>query len=144
MNLHRNINHPNILQFYEVFEDEQQIYLIFELMEGGELFDRVLKKKRYPEREAAIIMKQLLEALVYLEKKGILHRDIKLENVLLANKEDDCLVKLADFGLGTTIEGIDPKIKCGTPGYVAPEVITGKPYDCTADIFSIGAVLYVL
>ena len=120
------------------------IYLIFELLEGGELFERVLKKKRYTERESAIVIKQIFESLVYLERKGVVHRDIKLENVLLANREDDCLVKLADFGLSTTVERIDPKMRCGTPGYVAPEIIAGKMYDCKSDIFSTGAILYVL
>ena len=142
--IHRTLNHPSILRFYEVFEDEHMIYLIFEVLEGGELFGRVLKKKKYPEREAAIVIKQLFEALVYLEHKGIVHRDIKLENVLLVNKEDDCLIKLADFGLSTTVDRIDPKMKCGTPGYVAPEIIAGKMYNFKSDIFSAGAVLYVL
>ena len=118
--------------------------MIFQLLEGGELFDRVLKKKKYDERESAIVMKQLLEALIYLENKGIIHRDLKLENILLVNREDNCLIKLADFGLSVNLEHLDPKVRCGTPGYVAPEIITGKTYDCKTDMFSIGAILYVL
>jgi len=118
--------------------------MVFHLLEGGELFDRVLKRKKYTEREAAIVMRQLLEALVYLESKRIIHRDLKLENILLVNKEDDCLIKLADFGLSVTLENLDPKVRCGTPGYVAPEIITGKAYDCKTDMFSAGAILYVL
>jgi len=118
--------------------------MIFQLLEGGELFDRVLKKKKYDERESAIVMKQLLEALIYLENKGIIHRDLKLENILLVNKEDDCLIKLADFGLSVTLENLDPKVRCGTPGYVAPEILADEKYDEKVDIFSAGVILYIL
>ena len=142
--MNRKTRYPTILKYFEVYEDEQKIYMIFELLEGGELFDRVLKRKRYTEREAAIVMKQLLEALQFLEEKEIVHRDLKLENILLVNEEDDCLIRVADFGLATFLEVLDPKVRCGTPGYVAPEIIAGEMYDCRSDMFSAGAVLYIL
>ena len=127
-----------------MFEDEYTIYMVFELLEGGELFKRVLNKRRYTELEAAGVIRQILEALVYLEQKGIVHRDIKLENVLLVSQESDVRVKLADFGLSVAVDKIDPRVRCGTPGYVAPEVIKGSMYGCKSDIFSTEVILYIL
>jgi Serine/threonine protein kinase len=129
---------------FDIFENPKRIYIIFELIKGGELFERLKKKKTYKEEQAAIVIKQLMEALIYLEKKHIIHRDIKLENIMLVHEENDCDIKIVDFGLSTTIEKVDPNVRCGTPGYVAPEVISGGHYDYKSDIFSCGVVLYIL
>lgn len=144
LSVHRNLSHPSILQFIEAYEDEDKIYIMTELLEGGELFERTLVKKRYTEKEAAIVMKQILEALIYLEIKGIIHRDLKLENVLLVRRNDDCYIKIADFGLSIPNQKVDTKTRCGTPGYIAPEMILEKSYDCKVDVFSVGAMLYIL
>ena len=120
------------------------MYLVFDIMYGRELFDRVVSQRYTSEETAAKILKRLLEVLKYLEKKEILHRDIKLENILLEFEDDEYSIKLADFGLAVTLKDFDPSVRCGTPGYVAPELLNGKAYDYKADIFSVGVVLFIL
>ena len=140
----RMIDHPYILKMHQVYEGEEHIYLLFEIMYGKELFDRVLRHKHYSEEKVAKVLKRLVEVLRYIEKKEILHRDLKLENILLEYEDDDCNVKVADFGLSVLMKEFDPTVRCGTPGYVAPEVLESKSYDYKADMFSIGVVLYIL
>jgi serine/threonine protein kinase len=140
----REINHPHTVKMFEVFENSKRIYLVFELIQGGELFERLKKKKTYAEEQAALVMKQLMEGLIYLEKKQIIHRDLKLENIMLVSQDNDHELKIVDFGLSTKIDKVDPNVRCGTPGYVAPEVIGGGRYDYKSDIFSCGVILYIL
>lgn len=140
----RMIDHPYCLKMHHVYEGDQHIYMVFDIMYGRELFDRVLAQKYYSEENSARVLKKLLEVLKYLEKKEILHRDIKLENILLEYEEDDCSIKLADFGLSVTLKDFDPTIRCGTPGYVAPEILLDKEYDFKADIFSVGVALFIM
>ena len=140
----RMVDHPYALKMYYVYEGDQHIYMVMDIMYGRELFDRVLAQKYYSEENSAKILKKLLEMLKYLEKKEVVHRDIKLENILLEFEDDDCNIKLADFGLASLMKDLDPSIRCGTPGYVAPEVLCDKEYDYKADIFSTGVALFIL
>lgn len=140
----RMVDHPYILKMHQVYEGDQHIYIVFDIMYGRELFDRVLSQKYYSEENSAKVLKRLLEILKYLEKKEILHRDIKLENILLEFEDDDVNIKLADFGLSTLVKDLDPTVRCGTPGYVAPEVLCDKAYDFKSDIFSAGVALFIL
>jgi serine/threonine protein kinase len=94
----RILDQDNIIKLYEVFEGEYHIYLVIELLEGGELFDRIIKKGHYSEQDASILISKLIRALVYLHEKGIMHRDIKPENLILKDY-NGFDVKLADFGL---------------------------------------------
>lgn len=145
INMMRIIDHPNVIKLYEVFETDNHINLVLELLRGGELFDKVVDKGFYTEKDAAGLMKKLLGALDYMHTKGIMHRDLKPENLILANTEDDVEVKIADFGLATYVD-IDEQLfrRCGTPGYVAPEILADQPYDHKVDIFSAGVILYIL
>ena len=140
----QQLDHPYIMKLYQIYEGEHHIYLIFNLMPGRDLFERVIARKRYSEKNAAIVLKQLLDAVRHLHKKGIVHRDIKLENILLTSEASDCEVCLADFGLATFMAEYDPNIRCGTPGYVAPEVLKNQSYGYNSDIFSMGVVLFTL
>ena len=115
-----------------------------ELVSGGNLFERLVDVKKYTERQAALLMKNLLKLLLYLEEKKIIHRDIKFENILLVNDIDDCNIKLVDFGFANKVGNIDLEFACGTPGYIAPEVLKGLNCDFKSDIFSAGIVLYTL
>jgi len=89
-------------------------------------------------------MKNILDALSYLHDHNIVHRDLKPENLILASKEDDCDVRIADFGLATFCNGDPLTLRCGSPGYVAPELLNNEGYDKKADMFSVGAILYMI
>ena len=140
----RILDHPGIIKLYEVYEGEHHIYLVMELLRGGELFDRVLKRGHYDEPDAAVMISRILSALQYIHSLGIMHRDLKPENLILKD-DDDYDIRLADFGLA---EFVDKKEflfrRCGTPGYVAPEILNDQPYDTKCDIFSAGVILYIL
>jgi len=140
------VSHPNIIRLRQVFENEKKyVYLVMELVTGGELFDRIVEKENYSERDAAILIKKMVDALKYLHTKGIAHRDLKPENILLAHVSSDTDVKLADFGLSRMIdESTMMKTACGTPTYVAPEVLQATGYGTEVDMWSIGVITYIL
>ena len=114
-------------------------------MRGGDLQGRLRKVKRYSEEKAAILMRNLLGILLYLDENQIVHRDIKLNNILLVDEDDDTTIKLADFGLTTFIinKNFDDLIG-GTPGYLAPELFRFDRATNKSDIFSAGAILFIL
>lgn len=144
INIMRRLNHKNIIKMYEVYEGEYHIYIVLELLKGGELFDRIVKKGSYSERDAIILITRLLQALEYIHSKGIMHRDIKPENLILKD-ENSFDLKLADFGLSEFQNKKENLFtRCGTPGYVAPEVLEDKKYNTKCDIFSAGVILYIL
>lgn len=115
-------------------------------MEGGELFDRIVDKSYYTEREARDLVLLLLEAIKYCHSYGIVHRDLKPENVLLSSKDDNASIKLADFGFAKKLDLDSENLTtaCGTPGYVAPEILKGSSYGKTVDIWSIGVITFIL
>jgi len=114
-----------------------------ELMEGGELYEEIVKRKTFTEADAAELIRQLCEALAYLHERGIVHRDLKLENLLL-KKKGSLEIKLADFGLSKLYSGQALQTACGTPFYVAPDVLLGTGYGPAVDMWSVGVLLYVL
>ena len=139
----KNLDHPNILRLYETFEDSNSIYLVTELCEGGELFDEIMARNRFEEKDAAPIMKQLLSAINYCHKKNVCHRDLKPENVLLDSK-DKQTIKVIDFGTSQVFANEEKmELVLGTAYYIAPEILTGK-YDEKCDMWSIGVILYIL
>ncbi|KAA1133818.1 hypothetical protein PGTUg99_022345 [Puccinia graminis f. sp. tritici] len=140
---HRRLHHPNVVQLYEVIATEHSIWLITELCSGGELFDYLVEKTRFTEFEARRLFGQICLGLGYVHGKGVVHRDLKLENVLL---DERCNPKLADFGFGREFE---PRklldTFCGTTGYAAPEMLAGKKYlGEEVDIWSLGIILHAL
>ncbi|XP_065077213.1 uncharacterized protein Sik3 isoform X4 [Ochlerotatus camptorhynchus] len=137
------LHHPHITRLYEVMESRNKIYLVTEHAARGEIFDHLVANGRMKEEEAARIFSQIISAVDYCHSKGIVHRDLKAENVLLDNEMN---VKLADFGFSNTFsEGTPLRTWCGSPPYAAPEVFQGVEYDGPkSDIWSLGVVLYVL
>ncbi|CEG42864.1 camk camk1 protein kinase [Plasmopara halstedii] len=137
-----SVNHVNIMRLYEVIEDDAKCYLVTELAEGGDLFDRIVKHGKFSEREAQKVMAALVEALYYCHLHNIIHRDVKPENVLLSG--DD--VKLCDFGFARQLNHQDDQASdsCGTPGYAAPEILDGRSYGLEVDVFSLGVVTYIM
>jgi len=141
-----SVTHKNVIRLYEIYDEPKQMFLVMELVTGGELFDRIVKKSSYSEFEAALTIRTLCDALSYLHKKQIVHRDLKPENILYASDAEDADIKVADFGLARVVSGKDMmKTACGTPGYVAPEILKNQGYDSSAvDMWSAGVILYIL
>jgi len=141
----RVLNSPFVVQMKELFEEKDHLYLVTELVEGGELFTRVLVKKVLSEYSCYHIIKQLLLTVKYLHDVGIIHRDIKPENILLVDRSELPSIKLADFGLSKLV-GPEELLyaPCGTLAYVAPEVLTQTGYTRKADLWSIGVVAYLM
>ncbi|XP_003504254.1 calcium/calmodulin-dependent protein kinase type IV isoform X1 [Cricetulus griseus] len=139
------LSHPNIIKLKEIFETPIEISLVLELVTGGELFDRIVEKGYYSERDAADAVKQILEAVAYLHENGIVHRDLKPENLLYATPAPDAPLKIADFGLSKIVEHqVLMKTVCGTPGYCAPEILRGCAYGPEVDMWSVGIITYIL
>lgn len=123
------------------------VYIVLELMEGGELFDRIKNRGKLPEKYAKLIFYQVVLAVHYLHSRGITHRDLKPENILLADKSDITIAKVSDFGLSKLVDAETMmKTFCGTPMYVAPEILStvGRgSYTNQVDVWSLGVILYV-
>lgn len=124
MEIMKKLDHPNILRIFEVFQDQKRYYLITELCTGGELFDEISKRSIFSEKDAAIVIEQILEAISYCHSKKIVHRDLKPENILIDSTNNNN-IKVIDFG--TSLK-MGPKTKMnqafGTSYYIAPEVLT--------------------
>jgi len=140
----KNVRHDNILKLYEVFEDEEQFFLVMELVPGKELFDKIVERGQYSEKDASNIARQIISAVEYLHEKGIAHRDLKPENLLSSGNEEQELIKIADFGFSKDFNEDKLQTSCGSPGYVAPEVLTSESYDKSVDMWSIGVIIYIL
>jgi calcium-dependent protein kinase len=140
----KDLDHPNIVKLYELYQDEGYYYLITEFCTGGEFFDRIQAMHSFTEKIAADYMKQILSAVVYCHDKNIVHRDLKPENLLLDSKSLDARLKVIDFGTSKKfVSGAKMNQKFGTAYYIAPEVLN-KDYDEKCDIWSCGVILYIL
>lgn len=146
----RALDHPNVIKLYENFEDSRNVYLVMELCEGGELFDRIIEKGHFSEKQARTVFKNIVSAVAHCHANKICHRDLKPENFLLLNKRDDSPVIVIDFGLSHIFHQAKPEekkksmhTKAGTPYYIAPEVLIGR-YDESCDVWSLGVILYIL
>ena len=112
------VKHENIVQLYEKYQIDDKIYLVLELVTGGELFDEITRVGAFPEIDASHMVKSILLAVEYLHSKGIVHRDLKPENLLMTTVGNKKTVKLSDFGLSKVYNNTMMKTACGTPGYV--------------------------
>ncbi|XP_060903208.1 MAP/microtubule affinity-regulating kinase 4 isoform X3 [Labrus mixtus] len=139
----KTLNHPNIVQLFEVIETEKTLYLIMEYASGGEVFDYLVAHGRMKEKEARAKFRQIVSAVHYCHLKNIVHRDLKAENLLL---DADANIKIADFGFSNEFSaGSKLDTFCGSPPYAAPELFQGKKYDGPeVDIWSLGVILYTL
>jgi len=138
------IDHPNVVKLFEVWEDKLKFFMVMEIMTGGELFDRIVEKDHYSEKEAADTIRPIVDAIRYCHKMGVAHRDLKPENLLYATRDPHSIIKISDFGLAKIYDSSLMTTQCGTPSYVAPEVLEGKGYDEAVDFWSIGIILYIL
>lgn len=149
----RSLDHPYVVKLFDVFvAPGKAIYLVMELIRGGDLFDRIVERERYTEVHARRLFRRILSAVHYLhEERGVVHRDLKPENILVVDRRSDVDIKLTDFGLAKNLTAEGLKTFCGTPQYFAPEVLRrrntvmgngryGKEIDC----WSIGVILFIL
>jgi len=142
------LDHPNIIKLYEIYENDNYIYLVMELCTGGELFDRIIQKteegKQFTEKEVAKIFQQMMSAINYCHSNKIVHRDLKPENLLLASQDENSPIKVIDFGMSRIFNDKQAMFdKVGTAYYISPEVLDGF-YDEKCDIWSAGVILYIL
>ncbi|KAI4502511.1 hypothetical protein M0802_002423 [Mischocyttarus mexicanus] len=141
--IHQSLNHKNIVGFYEFFDDSQNIYIILELCRKRSMMELHKRRKALSECETRYYMKQILDGVHYLHQNRIIHRDLKLGNLFL---NDELQVKIGDFGLATRLEhdGERKKTLCGTPNYIAPEILTKAGHSYEVDVWSIGCIMYTL
>jgi len=141
------LDHPNVIKLHDTIETKTHYYIVTEIVKDGDLFDYIITKEFLEEIEASLVIKQLIITFIYLHNAGIIHRDIKPENILISLDETKHIreIKIIDFGFAKLIQpGQVLKETCGTPNYVAPEVLTGRGYDKRADIWSIGIIMYLM
>ncbi|KAJ8324495.1 hypothetical protein QVD99_002515 [Batrachochytrium dendrobatidis] len=143
--IHWQLHHPSILELYNYFEDAKCVYLIMEFCKNGELFAYIHKRPHFvlSEPEARGILMQLVRGLQYMHSNNILHRDLKLSNLLLTHTFD---LKLADFGLATRLDNRDgeQKTMCGTPNYISPEIVSRHSYGLETDLWSFGCMIVTI
>ncbi|KAH7913089.1 kinase-like domain-containing protein [Hygrophoropsis aurantiaca] len=143
--IHRSLSHPNIVRFKDCFEDENNVYMTLELCHSGSLMDMLRRRRRFTEFEARFFLVQLIGACHYMHTHQVIHRDLKLGNLFL---DSGMNIKVGDFGLAALIEnpGERKKTICGTPNYIAPEVLfdTANGHSFEVDTWSIGVILYTL
>jgi len=140
----KKLDHPNLLKIIDTIEDPTYIFIVAELCEGGELFERIVEREKYTERDAQIVLKEIASALDYCHTMRIVHRDLKPENILLSSTGDDAVVKIADFGFAKHHLDEDLTSHVGTYAYCAPEILLRKEYDASVDMWSFGVIVYVM
>ncbi|KAG5182971.1 putative serine/threonine kinase [Tribonema minus] len=142
----KKLRHPNVVKLIEVLKSSSHIYLVCELAEGGDLFDKIAEQELFDEETTRNYFRQILAGVSYCHSMGICHRDLKPENILLAA---DGTVRISDFGFSRACIDqhavIQVYTRVGTPNFIAPEVLSGRGYDAfSADVWSAGAVLFVM
>lgn len=137
------LRHNHVVKIYETIETEKHIIIVMELCAGGDLLNYVRKRRRLKEPYAKVIFKQIIDGLCYIHSKFIAHRDIKLDNILLDGKGN---VKIADFGVSKQCQKGQQRMteQCGTPAYIAPEILKDKGYTFSVDLWSAGVVLFAM
>ncbi|KAM9351605.1 serine/threonine-protein kinase H1 homolog isoform 2-T2 [Symphorus nematophorus] len=143
----RRVRHTNIIQLMEVFETAERVYMVMELATGGELFDRIIARGSFTERDATRVLQMVLDGVKYLHTLGITHRDLKPENLLYYHPGADSKIIITDFGLASSRKKGDEclmKTTCGTPEYIAPEILVRKPYTNAVDMWALGVISYIL
>lgn len=140
--LFRKVRHPNIVRLLQVFAEANSLYVVFDLVVGGELMHEITERHSYAEVDASHCMQQILEAINFCHKKGVVHCDLKPENILLVSKQKGAAIKIADFGLAAEVQGDEHSLFgiSVTLYYRAPEIIKEKHYGKPVDMWSCGVI----
>lgn len=140
----QQINHENIIRYFDFYEDQHFLYVVMELCQGGEVFAKLVELRRFSEKNAALLGQQMLKAIAYIHKLHIAHRDIKAENFMLSEPVITSTVKMIDFGMATKFsDGQVLTELCGSPHYLAPELI-GQKYSYRVDVWAFGVLMYLI
>lgn len=138
--IHHRLRHPNILRLFGYFYDDRSVYVVLEYAPFGNLYQKIKREKSLEENLARKILRQLINALIFMRDRNIIHRDIKPENILLMDTEGN--IKLSDFGWAAKALNSNRLTFCGTADYVAPELVHNVPYDYKIDLWACGVLLY--
>ncbi|WFD05250.1 calcium/calmodulin-dependent protein kinase [Malassezia vespertilionis] len=142
-----SVGHKGIVSLVDYFETMNNLYLVTDLCQGGELFDRICDRGSYYEKDAAVIIREVLESVKYLHNQGIVHRDLKPENLLFRDRSEHSDLLIADFGLSRMVDDEQMSVlstTCGTPGYMAPEIFKKTGHGKPVDMWAIGVITYFL
>ncbi|CAG8553461.1 28_t:CDS:2, partial [Scutellospora calospora] len=142
----KKIQHENLIKLHDLYETKEGVFIVTDLARGGELFNQLVLKGSYTEKDAACLVQHILKGVAYLHEHDIVHRDLKPENLLFKDKQEDSILMITDFGLSKILTKNDDILMtaCGTPGYVAPEVLLQKGYNKPVDLWSVGVITYTL
>lgn len=147
INLLCKLEHPNVIHFKEYFESDSTVHIITELLKGGEMLESLVERGTYTEEDARLVFSQLISAIDYIHSQKVVHRDLKLENLLLTEKGKLDRIKIVDFGLAKNTETDNMQTVCGSPQYVSPEVLLqkkGNLYGPEVDLWSAGVILFCM
>jgi len=147
MGIMAQLQHPHLVALHEIYKVHDDYHIVMEYIRGGELLDRIVQKEYYNEKDARNVCRALFQAMDYCHGRNIAHRDLKPENLLLVSETDDADVKIADFGFAKRCPAEGYTTMCGTPSYVAPEILTtttSGPYNVQCDMWSLGVIVYIL
>lgn len=140
----KSFDHPNIMKLHDFFEESPNFFIVMELMRGGDVFERIVSKTQYTEVDARGLACSLLAAVDYIHSRGVAHRDLKPQNLLLSSTTNNMNIKVSDFTFSRRVH--TPKslfTRCGTPTYVSPEILKNHPHDEICDMWSVGVIMYV-
>jgi len=146
VNILKKLSHPNINKLIETFDTKHHLYIVLELLAGENLFENIIKKRQYTEDDAANVVKQVARACEYMHPRGVIHRDLKPENLVYLDKGKEHIC-VTDFGLSKFVSDDGDqmtKTACGTPAFVAPEILRQERYDSQVDMWSLGVILYTM
>eukprot|EP00056_Hartaetosiga_gracilis_P001575 m.45873 g.45873 ORF g.45873 m.45873 type:complete len:433 (+) comp10699_c0_seq4:506-1804(+) len=145
INVLKKVDHKYVVGMKECFDTQDKLYLVLDYVSGGELFDRIVDEGHFTEADASRITKQMTMAIQYLHEHDIVHRDLKPENLLFRDKSPSSDILVTDFGLAKLLnDNVALKTACGTPNYVAPEILMQRGYGKQVDVWSLGVILFIL
>ena len=138
-------DHPHVIQLYEIYEEKDRLYMILEFMKGKDLQNLLKTHNSFTEQQIYWVFHQIVKGIRFLHHQGIMHRDLKPDNILLETESVNSQMKIADFSLAERFTPGQKFMKfCGTPGFMAPEILAGEGYDERVDVYSLGMILYAL